>query len=358
MWLLLPVLAFARPKPEVPESSHQAELKRLDEEMHKLATRNTWSGVERSYLAMLTLSEEHALALTHEQHVLGAQAAQARGDVQEQWSRLKAAQQVESDLDTQGWIAMLEVTHGQVSLSVSPFLREAPTLEVLDPPDPGAMRTIEAARAQLADRRRFEGLLPLGRYRLGALQFEVDGGPPQQHNVTSAASPEPTQPHHVKVTASAPPAEASVWTAKLEPLLPELQALPGVREVDLVGPPAEVTYLEFDGSQLDALGSTPTDLAKGVRDGLGLPDMAVVARPTSLVLRTEVDPVRIESLHVPIPGGTIGLLAVASMRRGPDGWAPPPGVELALQPTADPEAVRALAGKVLSESLPEWFAAQ
>jgi hypothetical protein len=355
MWLLLPVLAFARPKPETPESSHQAELKRLDEEMHKLATRNTWSGVERSYLAMVTLAEDHALTLTHEQHVLGAQAAQARGDVQEQWSRLKAAQAVESDLDTQSWIAVLEVTHGQVSLSVSPFLREPPVLEVLDPPDPAAMRTIDAARAQLSDRRRFEGLLPLGRYQLGALQFEVDGGPPQEHNVSSAAAPEPARPDHVKVVASAPPQEASVWSSRLEPVLPDLRALPGVREVELLGPPVEVTYLEFDGSQLDALGATPTDLARGVRDGLGLPDTAVVARPTSLVVRTAVDPVLIESLHVPIPGGTIGLLALASVRRGPDGWAPPPAVELALQPAADPEAVRAAAAAVLYEALPEWF---
>lgn len=351
MWWLSFTLAFARPTVE------EAEMRRVSEELDKLATRNQWPGVERSYLSLATLAADHGLLLTHEQHLLGAAAAAARGDVQEQWRRLLAAQKAERRLETQGQIAVIEATHGKVTLTISPFVKNTPILEVLDPPGPSDQRTIDAVRQQITDRRRFEGLLPLGRYRLGGLTFDIDGGPPQSHTVTSATAVVAEGPETLTLAAAAPPSAPDVFVSGMAAALEALRAIPGIASVEIHAPSPEVTHLDFDASQLDALGSTPTQLARGVQDGLGLPEGTVIARPTSLVLRQEVDPVLVTSLHVPIPGGSIGLLALASLRKGPDGFAPPPGVSIALAPGADRDQVMQAAKAALAASRGDWFAA-
>jgi hypothetical protein len=330
----------------------KAELSRLDDELNHLARDNAWGGVERTYVSMLQVAAKAGMELTHEEHVLGAQAAEARGDVRATWERLRKAQAVAPDEPTQEWIARLEVTHGMVSIRVSPLVRGPVTLEVLDPPDPDALKTIEAARAELSDRRRFDGLLPLGRYRIGSLKFEIDGGPRQDLVVNPGPADEAPEGALVRIPATG--AAGDRFEADLQGALVALRELEGVASVGVTTPPQTLTYVDIDPDQLDALGLTATSVGQAVRDQLGLLDTYVAVRPTTLAIR---DPsADLGTVNLTLSDGRIvPLTAVGTARTGPDDTAPPAGVWVEVAPGADAEAVRGAASEVLRRSASLYF---
>ncbi|MEQ1569299.1 MAG: hypothetical protein ABMA64_26920 [Myxococcota bacterium] len=357
MWLLcVCAMAWAgrgKTEPAVGETPGQsAERVRLGEDLRKLAGQNQWGGVERAYVGLLAVSAATGAPLTHAQHVLGAQAAEARGDVRATWERLKMAVAVEPRDDTREWIARLEVTNGLVSIRTNGLVRGPLTLEVLDPPDPSTLRTIDAARAEIEDRRRYDGFLPLGRYRVGSLRFDVDGGPPQQLVVPSAEAPEESEARILRIDANG--AIGEKYATDLAALVGALAEIEGVAEAGVVPPPVMVTYVDFTQDQLDALGITATDLGRAVREQLGLLDTYLAVRPTTLAIRSAG--ASVEAVTLPLPDGrTVGLPTIATTRIGPDDASLPAGVWLDLDPGADLEAVRTEAAALLRRSAPLYF---
>ena len=152
-----------------------AEHSRLTDEMRSQAARNRWDAVDDHYRS---LRELRGAELTYEDHWMGAQASSSLGNVQATWERLQRALEVDFTDEALTWWATLTAQYGEVNLKVKSADRESVTLTIADPPLELEKRaTIEAAQEALRSTGAFRGLLPLGLYQLGELQFEVIGGP-------------------------------------------------------------------------------------------------------------------------------------------------------------------------------------
>jgi len=168
MLLVLPTLAWGGEKQD-------AEYRRLTQEMTKLAGRNAWAGVDRAYAQIVAI---RGVEIERDVHMLGAQAAQARGSILDTFERLKAAEALAADEESMMWMARIYATYGIVDLMVLPAYKHEIVLTAEDLGfDPAARNTVEAARKALDESRVYRGLLPLGRYRLGHEQFDIIGGP-------------------------------------------------------------------------------------------------------------------------------------------------------------------------------------
>jgi len=152
-----------------------AEHTRLTEEMRSKAARNRWDAVDAHYRELLVLRGGE---IRYEDHWMGAQAASALGDIQSTWERLNLALGVEFTDEALIWWATLTAQYGEVHLIVKPTATQPITLTISEPPIESEKRaTIEAAQEALQTKGAFQGLLPLGQYQLGEMQFEVLGGP-------------------------------------------------------------------------------------------------------------------------------------------------------------------------------------
>lgn len=340
-----------------PSREARAEAVRLADELPRLARKGAWTGVERGYLQLLAL-ERDGQAVSHDAHVLGAQAARARGDVYETWLRLQRALAVENDLDTRTWLATLEATHGRVVIEVSTLARGEVTLESLDPiSDPDAARTVARAATELSERRRFDGLLPLGRYRVGSAGFDVYGGP------TVALSVGPTQ---LRAPEAAPPSPTLTWVATTLPEDPAARdaaaraardaasAVPGVRSAESRPAPPLRRYAELSEEALDVLGITTTGVARAVRAQLGLPDTAVTVQPTAIGVPPTVTPEALATVSLDLDdGGRVNVGAIArSLRDAPDHTVAPAGLVVQVAPDASPADVRAAVDRALADAAP------
>jgi len=153
-----------------------AEARRLSEELTRLANRNAWSGVGRSYAALRAIP---GAEVTVEQHLLGAHAAQAAGDINDVWLCLNRALAIDPRHENAlMWWATLLATYGEVALKVHRRYEEQALLVGQDFAfNPEYVRVFQAAQAALDEDRSYTGLLPLGRYQLGHEKFEIIGGP-------------------------------------------------------------------------------------------------------------------------------------------------------------------------------------
>lgn len=149
--------------------SSQAEYVRLSDEMEKLATRNAWAGVERIYATLQAAGH----ALTFEDHVRGAHAARAVGNVGGVRHRLEAANQAKAeDRETIDWMWDIDSKYGKVRLACD--LGTGVTLEIEQMPfNPDHQRAVEYGRTQIAEECLLEGYLPAGTYTFGGETLEV-----------------------------------------------------------------------------------------------------------------------------------------------------------------------------------------
>lgn len=161
-------------------ASAEAERYRLQQELQKLASRNAWNGVERTYADLVKLQ----LPLAPIDHLLASQAAQNRGETIAAMDRLALAvdacdeasaaadpswQEAKRGLDA------LRSRYGKVDISVVP--PRLPALIRYDPPFAVQEReAIARAREQLSQSRAYVGLLPVGKYMVDGLAFEVETG--------------------------------------------------------------------------------------------------------------------------------------------------------------------------------------
>lgn len=170
-----------------PASEHE----RLGEELRRLAQRNTWSGVDRTYRDLVALR----IPLPPSEHLLGAQAALASGETLLAYWRLRRAEEPPADAAPSELEAVataggdrraIETRYGLVSLSVGEGA--VPVLYRDDMPfAPQERDAIVAAQKHVSATRAFRGLLPAGTYRLDDASFTVLPGP--AWNVVVAGSP-------------------------------------------------------------------------------------------------------------------------------------------------------------------------
>mgnify|MGYP002630907315 CR=1 FL=1 len=168
--LLWITLALAQDQP--PADIALAEVRQHHDELVKLAGKNRWEGVERHYLAMLELG----VPLGDDDHLAGAQAARARGDVVAMLDRLKVLQAQAPSAETQAWVEQIHSDWVQVRLSTSP---PTPGVELETRRKPFAADEragVEFAQAQVLELGAFSGWLPPGNYRFAGARVSLDAG--------------------------------------------------------------------------------------------------------------------------------------------------------------------------------------
>lgn len=154
-----------------------AERTRLEDELVRLAQRNTWTGVERTYRRLVDLDVE----LRPQDHYLAAQAALARGEVLLGWYRLRRARAMPAGVDTAQLEAaeaaeresdQIDQRYGLVSVYVGAEAVPALLREGM-PFGQQERDAILAAQRAIGDTHAFRGLLPIGAYALDGQKFEV-----------------------------------------------------------------------------------------------------------------------------------------------------------------------------------------
>lgn len=158
-----------------------AEAARLGEELVRLAEKNSWTGVDRTYEQLLALDAPKSAA----QHLIGGQAALVRGDALLAWYRFERVatptpstppDEVAAYENASREAKSIEDRFGKVALCVGPG-----RLRVLVRPEMPFAQIEKDAIALVAQRIRdtgcYRGLLPVGRYELDGQPFELAGGP-------------------------------------------------------------------------------------------------------------------------------------------------------------------------------------
>lgn len=167
LWWAIALPAIAEPPPEV--ETGIGEYNRLSDELERLASKNAWAGVERTFQQLL----ETGLEPGFEDWVRGADAARAQGDLASAHARLVAANAIREDRTVLDGLWDIDSRYGRVSLLCDPdsYLELEPEHIAMDP---DLLRSVEFAKARIHDTCRFDGLLPIGTYRLLDVAFVVD----------------------------------------------------------------------------------------------------------------------------------------------------------------------------------------
>jgi hypothetical protein len=170
--LCLTALILAITAPSTALACDMAEKLRLAEEQKKLASRNAWTGVERSYEALL----ETKCELDFDQHFLGAESARVLGKTWEQYERLQKALQFEDKPEIREAMESIDANYGRVDIQGDP--RRRPTLERPEMPfAPDQRKAIEWAQTVIDNTGSFYGMLPQGSYVVGEVDLVVETGP-------------------------------------------------------------------------------------------------------------------------------------------------------------------------------------
>jgi hypothetical protein len=157
-----------------------AELRRLEDELVKLATRNTWTGVERTYRRLLEMQTK----LAPLDHQLGAKAALAQGETLLAYYRLRRARdadpgvdpaQEEARVEAGRELESIESRYGLVSIYAGAGAVPVLYREVM-PFGQEERDAIVAAQKRVTQSHAFRGLLPVGTYAVDAVKFEVVPG--------------------------------------------------------------------------------------------------------------------------------------------------------------------------------------
>ena len=161
----------------------EAEYTRLQEELRGLAARAHWAGVDETYARMTALE---GVTLSLEDHLRGIEAAEALGRPDREWPRVRAALTLTTTDELLDRYARLLVFYGEAELSLAKDFTGSRQLQVVSMPlDPAQRRVIEQAQLSLEQSGQYQGLLPLGQYRVGDTAFDIVGGP----TVVVTASP-------------------------------------------------------------------------------------------------------------------------------------------------------------------------
>lgn len=150
-----------------PTSHAQAEYYRLSQELEKLAQRNAWAGVERTYRALV----ETGVSPTFDDFLYGAYGARAVGDVTSARARLLAANTIREEREVLDWLWEIDSNYGQVYLAADPGAVEFRVDSM--PFEPNQAKAVEFAQTQITEIGVFEGYLPQGTYWFGTHEVKV-----------------------------------------------------------------------------------------------------------------------------------------------------------------------------------------
>jgi len=165
--LLLSLLLTSTPALAARSSDvQQSEYHRLSGEMRSLCRRQAWQGVDRTYRALVATGVEPSAL----DHVRGADAARALGDIASARERLLASVRLQVHRDAIEELYRIDTELGRVALAGEGLSAEAP------PWLPEHRAAVAFAAERLAEEGRFVGFLPPGAYRLGDHRIEVVAG--------------------------------------------------------------------------------------------------------------------------------------------------------------------------------------
>ena len=108
---------------DVSEEAAQAEYVRLSREIQRFAELNRWSGVERSYQAILA----NPTAPSQADHLYGARAAKEVGNAAAVRERLEAAIELGENSEAYDWAWEFDSTYGRVDLACDCLLYTSPS---------------------------------------------------------------------------------------------------------------------------------------------------------------------------------------------------------------------------------------
>jgi len=169
--LLVVALFGAALSPTVAHACDMAEKLRLGEEQKKLAARNAWAGVERSYEGLV----ETKCELGYDQHFLGSESARVLGKTWERYVRLEKALGFEENQELKDQMASIEADYGRIEIRGDP--RRRPTFSRAEMPfAPDQRKAIEWAETVIANTGSFYGMLPAGDYQVNELAVAVEAG--------------------------------------------------------------------------------------------------------------------------------------------------------------------------------------
>ncbi|MFZ5481879.1 MAG: hypothetical protein ACOZNI_34280 [Myxococcota bacterium] len=170
--LLLPVLVPDAHAGDVEKAEHI----RVGEEMRKLAQRNAWSAVEANYKALEELARKGEV-LTYKEHMLGAEAARALGDITSCRVRLTRAIALDPKQEAVDWIADIDQSYGHAIIHFDAKWKGDRTLTpAVAPFAPDQRAQLATATATVAGGKDYDGLLPAGDYTVGGRPFKVEAG--------------------------------------------------------------------------------------------------------------------------------------------------------------------------------------
>ncbi len=149
------------------DTAAQAEYIRLSQELEKLATRNAWPGVVRTYDALIATK----VPPKFEDHLFGAHGARAVGDITSVRQRLLLANDLREDREVIDWLWEIDSTYGQVFLACDPGKGELKAESM--PFDPDQSHAVSFAAAKVVETGIFEGYLPQGKYYFSDMEVKV-----------------------------------------------------------------------------------------------------------------------------------------------------------------------------------------
>jgi hypothetical protein len=149
------------------DTAAQAEYIRLSQELEKLATRNAWPGVERTYLLLVATG----VTPKFEDHLIGAHGARAIGDITSARQRLLLANELKEDREVIDWLWEIDSTYGQVFIACDVGKGELKAEAM--PFEPDQAHAVEFAALKVVEGGLFEGYLPQGKYYFADYEVKV-----------------------------------------------------------------------------------------------------------------------------------------------------------------------------------------
>lgn len=169
LWVWATAMA-ANPEPTpAPVAPDLAEYERLTQELESLASKNAWTGVERTFQELVATGVAPSTA----DWLRGAEAARAVGDIGTVYQRVREARKLEPDNRMiVEWLYDMDQRFGHVVLACDPGSLLQLRVEAL-PFDPEAQRAIRFAQEQIRDACWFDGRLPEGTYKFYEKEIHV-----------------------------------------------------------------------------------------------------------------------------------------------------------------------------------------
>jgi len=150
-----------------PDETARAEYVRLSAELKRLAEKNAWAGVERTYQAIL----ETGVDPSYDDYFYAAHAARSFGDVTAARDRLLLANNIREEREVMDWLWEIDSSYGKVSLMCDPGTLELTPDSMPFHPDRAA--AVQFAQTKIKETGTYEGYLPEGNYTFGHFDVRV-----------------------------------------------------------------------------------------------------------------------------------------------------------------------------------------